>query len=82
MNRTVKAALQIGYLWQRMAEESNGDPWKYRGEKQGLRDALQALKNTGAITEFRILPVTITADGKDYTLEDIKQPSANVGGPE
>lgn len=72
MNRVTKAALQIGYLWQDIAERSEGDPWYQRGERQELHDALQALKNTGAIEGFRIYPVTITADGQDYTLEDIR----------
>lgn len=75
MNRTVKAALQIGYLWQDLAEKAADDTWLFRGERQGLRDALQALKNTGAITEFRIYPVTITSDGRDYTVDDIRTPS-------
>lgn len=71
INRTEKAALQIVWLWQRMIDEGKGDEWRFRGEKQGLRDGLQALKNTGAIDDFAVNPPRIYSEGRELTPEDV-----------
>ena len=73
MNRTVKAALQIVWLWQRMIDEGNGDVKRFRGEKQGLRDGLQALKNTGAIDDFAVNPPRVYSEGIEFSPDDISK---------
>lgn len=67
-----KAALQIAYMWQRLADEAKGDPWYKHEARQAYRDSLQALKNCDLIYDFSIHPPQVVVQGKTWTITDLR----------
>jgi BsuBI/PstI restriction endonuclease domain/BsuBI/PstI restriction endonuclease HTH domain len=59
--------LRVGYLDRisKKGEKADGRPWLARDSREGIREALDALKNVGALV---LLPMATTADRGRYAL--------------
>lgn len=64
--RIIKCALLIAIQWQKFIDEAGGDTWRWNGERQGLRDALQCMVMSGCIQDFSVNPPSIKYKGLVY----------------